>query len=507
MLPFNTFSIHALLSFMIAAPLAVIFLLIYWKLGRRILDLVFAGLVACCAAACLAAFLADNVVQAGDVISARTDPQLVRDLASRTLLCIRWMYVLAIIGMAGQLHFVLFYCRGQNVLIRHIRWVYAAFLIATAAAWSPLFLEARGLALAETGSWLCAAPLQPKSGPLLIPFLAVWLAVQVYSLVLLWGHGGRTSEVVGGPLSRLRLLRWAILVQAAGGLTAAGAAGLGYAGPSVFSISSVAAAILVATALCRERIDADREKQRIQRDLELASRIQEGLLPRQGPSIHGFDAAGWSRPAQEAGGDTYDLFLLPDERWMVTLSDASGHGIGPALIISETRAMLRAFGSRCGDALDVLCEARRLLVHDLSEGQFVTCFLGLLDVPAAALSYASAGHGPIIFYDRDTDGFRTENATQLPLPLVSPLEKESPPVLRQWRFRSGDLLVVASDGFWEAFNARGQQFGTERLLDVLYRARNLSACEIIEMCRQEIDRFTMPARQSDDLTIVVLRKH
>jgi phosphoserine phosphatase len=201
------------------------------------------------------------------------------------------------------------------------------------------------------------------------------------------------------------------------------------------------------------------------------------------------------------------IFLLPDERWMVTLSDASGHGIGPALIISETRAMLRAFGSRCGDALDVLCEVRRLLVHDLSEGQFVTCFLGLLDVPAAALSYASAGHGPIIFYDRDTDGFRTENATQLPLPLVSPVEEEFPPVLRQLRFRSGDLLVVASDGFWEAFNARGRQFGTERLLDVLHRARNLSACEIIEMCRQEIDRFTMPARQSDDLTIVVLRKH
>jgi phosphoserine phosphatase len=269
----------------------------------------------------------------------------------------------------------------------------------------------------------------------------------------------------------------------------------------------VAAAVIVAVALIRDRVDTDREKQRIQRELELASRIQQGLLPRQGPSMPGFDAAGWSRPAEQTGGDTYDLFALPDQRWMVTLADASGHGIGPALIISETRAMLRAFGTRCADAMDVLHEVRSLLLPDLAEGQFVTCFLGLLDLPAAALSYASAGHGPIIFYDRAADEFHTEDATHLPLPLVSPLERQSPPLLRQRRFRSGDVLVLVSDGFWEALNARGQQFGIERLLGVLRRARDLSARQTIDLCRAEIDRFITPARQTDDLTMVVLRKH
>ncbi len=501
MLPFNTFSIHALLGVMVAAPISAIFLLIYWKLGRQILDLIFAGLVACCAAACLAVFLADNVVPPG------MDSPAVPGAASATLRCIRFMYVLAIVSMPFQLHFVLRYCRTRNALSRRVGWVYAAFLAAVPAAWSPLFLEARGEALAATGSWACAAPWQPRTGPLVVAFLAVWFAVQAYSLILLWRYPGRTRGLVGGPLSRLRLLRWAILVQAAAGLTAAVAAGLGYAGPSVFSAGSVVAAVLVAAALGRQRIDADREKQRVQRELELASRIQRRLLPQRGVSMPGFDAAGWSRPAEQAGGDTYDLFCLPDERWMITLADASGHGIGPALIISETRAMLRAFGTRCASAVDVLHEARRLLVGDLHDGQFVTCFLGLLDTPAAALSYASAGHGPIIFYDREADEFHTEDATHLPLPLVSPLEADSPPVLRRRQFRSGDFLVLASDGFWEAFDAKGRRFGIERLLEVLYRARNLGAREIVDLCRREIDRFIHPARQLDDLTMVVLRKH
>ncbi|MGB2822305.1 MAG: PP2C family protein-serine/threonine phosphatase, partial [Phycisphaerae bacterium] len=355
--------------------------------------------------------------------------------------------------------------------------------------------------------WACAAPWQPRTGPLLVAFLAVWLAVQAYSLILLWRYSGSTRGVVPGALSRLRLVRWAILIQAAAGLAAAIAAGLGYAGPSVFSAGSVVAAVVVATALARERIDADREKQRIQRELELASRIQRRLLPQQGLSMPGFDAAGWSRPADQAGGDTYDLFPLPNEQWMITLADASGHGIGPALIISETRAMLRAFGTRCDNAVDVLHEARRLLTVDLSEGHFVTCFLGLLDTPGGARSYASAGQGPIIFYDRQADEFHTEDATHLPLPLVSPLEADSPPALRRRQFRSGDLLVLASDGFWEALDAKGRQFGIQRLLDVLHRARRLGAREIIDLCRQEIDRFVHPTRQLDDLTMVVLRKH
>lgn len=500
MVPFNTFSIHVLVGFMVTALLAIVFLLIYWKLGRHILDLILAGLVACGAAACLADFLADNIIRSGADSATRPGA------AVATLWCIRVMYVLAIISMPLQLHFVLNYCRRLNALSRHIRWVYMAFLVAIPVTWSPLFLELRREAIAATSSWTCAAPWQPVSGPLIIAFLAVWFAVQVYSLILLGRHTGSADNAGAGPLGRRRLLHWAILLQAAGGLTACAAAALGYAGPSVFSAGSVVAAVIIAIAIVRDRIDADRDKQRVQRELELASRIQRRMLPQEDPLIAGFDAAGWSRPAAQAGGDTYDLFPLPNERWMVTLADASGHGIGPALIISETRAMLRAFGTRCADAMDVLHEARRLLRRDLADTEFVTCFLGMLDLPASVLSYASAGHGPIIFYDRAANEFHLEHATHLPLPLVSPLEQETPPELRRRRLRSGDFLVLVSDGFWEAIDAKGRQYGIKRLLEVLRGARDLGAREIIDLSRHEVDKFIAPAKQIDDLTMVILRK-
>lgn len=500
MIPFNTFSIHVLVGFMVTALLSIAFLLVYWKLGRHILDVILAALVACGAAACLADFLADNVIRAGADSATRPGAALA------TLWCIRLMYVLAIVSMPLQLHFVHSYCRRPNALSRHIRWVYAAFLATIPVTWSPHFLEIRREAIAATSSWTCAAPWQPRSGPLIIVFLAVWFAVQIYSLVLLGKHTGPADRSGSGSLGRHRLLHWAILLQAAGGLTACAAAAFGYAGPSVFSAGSVVAAIIIATAIVHDRIDADRDKQGVQRELELASRIQKRMLPQEDPLMAGFDAAGWSRPAAHAGGDTYDLFALPSERWMVTLADASGHGIGPALIISETRAMLRAFGMRCANATDVLHEARRLLRPDLADAEFVTCFLGLLDLGESVLSYASAGHGPIIFYDGETEKFHLERATHLPLPLISPLEQDSPPELRQHRFRPGDFLVLASDGFWEAIDAKGRQYGIERLLEVLRRARDLSVRQIIDLCRHEVDQFIAPGRQLDDLTMVILRK-
>jgi serine phosphatase RsbU (regulator of sigma subunit) len=497
MLPFNTFSIHGLVGFTVTAVLSVVFFLSYWKLGRHALDLILSFLFVCVAAACMASFMADNVVMTG------MDSWSRRDAAAATLQCIRFMYVMAIVSMPFQLHFVLCYCGVRSVLRRRIHWVYALFGVMIPVTWSPMFLQARHHALAAAGSWTCSAPWQPSTGPFAIVFLIIWIVVQVYSLVIL--HRGADSTD-GAKLSRLALIRWAILIQAGGGLTAATAVQLGYAGPSLFSAGVVAGAVLIAIAITRDRIDVNRKKNLAEQELDLASRIQKQMLPQQDPSIPGFDASGWCRPAAKAGGDTYDFFPLPEGDWMVTLADASGHGIGPALIISETRAMLRAFGIKCVNAIDVLNEARKLLGPDLFDGQFVTCFLGLLDAPASALSYASAGHGPIIFYEQSSGRFHTERATHPPLPLVSPQEQDAPPALRRHEFQSGDFLVLVSDGIPESLNAKDEMFGLQGLLNVLQGARDLGAREMIDCCRREIDRFVTPAGQADDLTMAVLRK-
>ena len=139
------------------------------------------------------------------------------------------------------------------------------------------------------------------------------------------------------------------------------------------------------------------EKQRLERAMQLAREIQQGLFPRGAPAVCGFDIAGFCEPADATGGDTYDFMPLPGGQWVLFVADATGHGIGPALVIAETRAMLRAVSLQGPDVSAVLRIVNNLLIADLNAESFVTCFLGLLDPFARRLVYASAGHGPILF--------------------------------------------------------------------------------------------------------------
>ena len=136
----------------------------------------------------------------------------------------------------------------------------------------------------------------------------------------------------------------------------------------------------------------------------------------------------------------------------------------------------------------------------------MTCFLGVLDPPAAAIAYASAGQGPLIFYDRQAGRFDLEDASQPPLPLALRDGPTGTSGLRRRQFAAGDMLVLASDGFWESTARDGEMFGMRRLLETLRRATDLGAAQMIDQARQEIERFTAPNKPTDDLTMVVIRK-
>jgi phosphoserine phosphatase len=151
------------------------------------------------------------------------------------------------------------------------------------------------------------------------------------------------------------------------------------------------------------------EKQKMERAMQIAREIQQRLLPDKPPQIEGFDVGGLTDPADETGGDIFDFIEMPDGRWAFAVADATGHGIGPALIISETRAMIRA--SAHLDRSDelavghIMSTVNDLLCNDLDGSSFVTCFLGILDPEQNQLTYVSAGHGPMLFYRREKDDF------------------------------------------------------------------------------------------------------
>jgi len=243
-------------------------------------------------------------------------------------------------------------------------------------------------------------------------------------------------------------------------------------------------------------------KQEMQRAMEIAREIQRGLLPSGPPLIMGFDVAGYSESADDTGGDTFDFLQLQDGRWLLAIADASGHGVGPALVIAQTRAMLRAIAMQGRDVSAILATANDLLCRDL-QGRFVTCFLSMVDPITGGMTYASAGHGPLLFYDFSSDEFDELPSTGLPMGVMEDADYDQV-VARQ--LATGDFAAITTDGFFEAANADGEMFGMARLRRLLRDNRDLSAAGMIEVVCEAVEQFTVGMRQADDLTMIVAKK-
>lgn len=246
-----------------------------------------------------------------------------------------------------------------------------------------------------------------------------------------------------------------------------------------------------------------RELDRINHDLDIARSIQQGLLPTTVPSLEQFDLAGWNQPANQTGGDYFDWQVLPDGQVAISLADATGHGIGPALVSTSCRAYARASflsGNGQGGLLKTL---NRLLSQDLSSNRFVTFAVVFLEPALSQIRVLSAGHGPILWYRRNDDRFENLKAHGIPLGMLEGAEYEGATARYM---EHGDLLVLVTDGFYEWANRNGEEFGLARLEAVIRESRDYSATEIIARLRAAVAKFCQGTEQQDDLTAVVLKR-
>jgi len=244
-------------------------------------------------------------------------------------------------------------------------------------------------------------------------------------------------------------------------------------------------------------------KQRMQRSLEIARQIQRDLLPKAPPRLAGFDVAGFTQPADETGGDFFDFFALGGDRLAVVVADVTGHGIGPALLMAETRAILRALAGRSAGPAEVLAAANRHLADDLREGRFVTCFFGVLDGRAGTLAYASAGHGPLLIHQGPGGRCRQETATGLPLGLFA----DGPPCGEVvCRLAGGDLVAVPTDGLYEAADGDGRLMGIERVIELLNVTGDAPAERVAADLLAAAEAHAAGTAQSDDISAVVIRR-
>ncbi len=256
-------------------------------------------------------------------------------------------------------------------------------------------------------------------------------------------------------------------------------------------------------ALQRQRLlEEYAAKQKMQRDLDIARTIQQQILPKQPPRIDGFDIAGWNRPADETGGDYYDFHQRADGSVILTVADATGHGIGPALMTAECRALLRASLEVGYDLPGAICRVNGLLYQDLPPDRFITALVAMIRPDRDEIDYVAAGHGPALVVRAD-GAVEQHDSTGLPLGIIPDIAYEPAPPIR---LQQGDALVVVTDGLFEGRNSHGEEFGLDRLMATLSRFRTLPAAEIIARTNREIQCFVGSEPQADDLTVVVAKK-
>jgi phosphoserine phosphatase len=257
-------------------------------------------------------------------------------------------------------------------------------------------------------------------------------------------------------------------------------------------------------AIQRQRLlDHFAEKQRIQRDLNIARTIQQGLLPRSNPVLPGFDVAGWNRPADETGGDFFDFLPLEDGRLAVAIADATGHGIGPALVIAEARALFRALVGGQAGLERAVNDMHRLLCLDLPENRFVTAFCGVLDPAAGILEFLSAGQGPILLYEAASGTVRDLPAQGLPLAFFPEATYEG---ATRVELAVGDVLVLLTDGFYEWSREDGEAFGEERVANLIRGLSASPSADMIAALYEAVLGFSAGTRQGDDLTAVIVKR-
>lgn len=246
-----------------------------------------------------------------------------------------------------------------------------------------------------------------------------------------------------------------------------------------------------------------REMENLQHDLDVARSIQQSLLPHSMPHVSGWEIAAWNQPADQTGGDYYDWQPLPNGRFVVALADVTGHGIGPALLASVCRAYARSNFRSQATFLKAMEEINSAIAADVQEGRFITFVAVILGPATPALELLSAGHAPLFAYWLRHDRFDLMEANALPLGISDSFLSEPPRVLNM---EPGDLLVLATDGFFEWANAQGERFGTDRLSASLRAGRDLAAAEMISSLYRDVLQFAGGTKQMDDLTAMVIKR-
>src|SRR5215216_2466644 len=258
----------------------------------------------------------------------------------------------------------------------------------------------------------------------------------------------------------------------------------------------------VVPKLMGQRLEQEeRERERIEQELRVARSIQQASLPKEVPSLEGWQITPYYQPAREVGGDFYDFFELEDGRVGVVVGDATGKGVPAALVVTATYSMLRAVAQALGSFSpgEILAQVNETLLARIPLNMFVTCFYAILEPKSGHLVYANAGHDlPYLHRSGDAEELRARGMPLGLMPKMSYEEKET-------ILHSGEAALLYSDGLVEAHDPAGDMFGFPRLRALI--AEHGEKRSLGELLLEELYSFTGERwEQEDDITLLTLRR-
>ena len=261
------------------------------------------------------------------------------------------------------------------------------------------------------------------------------------------------------------------------------------------------------SSVCLDHLSAA-EKNRLEAELELATKVQQALLPQHVPDIPGLELAAFSRPADIVGGDYFDFFRFQDETHGLVIGDVAGHGMSASLLMASLQASLRTLAPDYASPVEVVRRLNLLFCHNIHLSKFVTLFLARFDPQTRSLTYCNAGHNPPLLWRARPNG-QESLAYLRPTGAAIGLVEEFQFGAETVTLAPGDILLLYTDGVTEATNPQEEEFGQERLVELVRYGSPWSAQELVREVRRRLQEFTHGQPLADDTTIVAgkIKKH
>jgi sigma-B regulation protein RsbU (phosphoserine phosphatase) len=275
--------------------------------------------------------------------------------------------------------------------------------------------------------------------------------------------------------------------------------------PSFLIINPLGLALLfVVINKFRKRIDDDKERHRIETELNVAKHIQASMLPSifpPYPDKSEFDIFASMSPAKEVGGDLYDFFLVDDDHLGIVMGDVSGKGVPASLFMVITKTLIKDYALSGLMPAEVFNNVNRVLCEGNNEQLFVTAFFGIVTLPTGEFNYVNAGHNPP-FIRRNGEGFTELEVTRN---TVLAFIEDKKYTGQQTALALGDIIFVYTDGVTEAIDEKDNMYGTDKLAKVLNDCTECSVEELVSSVKVDVDLFVGKAPQFDDITMLALK--